>query len=431
MSNNVFTLGGGAGVGSYVVVFKDGVMSPETDLRTLRGAYESGEQIYFSIIDDETKDALVPASGWIGEDGKLNLVARDFDDNKTYSVALDGDQSAEAEVKDGIEAGGEPLGGGSVEIAGNSLVIPEQPAPEPVFVDPDTGTQYFHKQEFDLPSMFNMDNFGFHDLLTGEIVNSSTNPALRIGNGAPTQFYASLRLVTRSGLPPEITYELYDPDSAISQTQFTSRAFTLVDTQEEVTDNTKICLPTCSAYYGFLSEDGKTFISYYNLKSDGAPSYIDSVKQGNASIPLHSKDTRLPDATAADVGKVLAVNAQGELVLQTPSAPSGGTKLYKHTIAPTPTSEGGSYTGAPSIFIISTRSEKYLNTTQIAQDNGVVSCYGAFGNLNMLVRINTKLNTNEGYFNVIAFSVDSQTQAVSVAVTEYYKSSQDDTVTEL
>lgn len=114
MANSIFKDGGGAGIGSYVVVFKNGELAPETSLLKLRRAYEAGESIFFSVIDIETKDALVPASGWIDEEGKLHLVARDFDDAKTYSLVFDANPieseiDVHAEVKDGIDLAGEDI----------------------------------------------------------------------------------------------------------------------------------------------------------------------------------------------------------------------------------------------------------------------------------------------------------------------------------
>lgn len=105
---NIFKDGGGAGIGSFIVVFKNGRLADNTDPIKLRGAYEAGEQIYFSIIDDESKDALIPASGWIDESAKLHLIARDFDDDKTYGVEMEDKPIAaeiSVEVKDGIELG--------------------------------------------------------------------------------------------------------------------------------------------------------------------------------------------------------------------------------------------------------------------------------------------------------------------------------------
>lgn len=111
---NIFKDGGGAGIGSYVIVFKNGQMDPSTDVAKLRGAYESGDSIFVSVIDDETKDALVPASGWLDEENELHLVARDLDDGKTYTVLVGEDvtEPAEATVEDKIEINGEEIQAG-------------------------------------------------------------------------------------------------------------------------------------------------------------------------------------------------------------------------------------------------------------------------------------------------------------------------------
>ena len=221
------------------------------------------------------------------------------------------DRSQLEQFAEAVEAGDF---GGKVELAGNSLVIPEQerpPLPEPVItID---GVVYFHKHEFDVDELLTASVGTDFDLLSGETKEAYSYPGLIVNTpgpgGAPRVLFLSLDNAIAFGVTGSDYYAK----------NYTSRAFTVVDTQEEVTDNTKICLPTCSAYYGFLSEDGKTFISYYNLKAEEVPEYVDSIKQGNAVIPL--KDVRLPDATAADVGKVLGVDEEGELVLQ--PAPGG------------------------------------------------------------------------------------------------------------
>lgn len=104
--SNIFINGGGAGIGSYVVVFKNGVMDPTTNLRELRGAYDAGDSILFSIVEEGVSEALVPASGWVDEEAKLHLIARDFDDDKTYNIGLGLEaHEAEIEVKEGIDLG--------------------------------------------------------------------------------------------------------------------------------------------------------------------------------------------------------------------------------------------------------------------------------------------------------------------------------------
>ena len=46
---------------------------------------------------------------------------------------------------------------------------------------------------------------------------------------------------------------------------------------------------------------------------------------------VEAKDPRLPELTPEDVGKMLSVDEEGNYKLV--DAPSGGTKLYKHTVA--------------------------------------------------------------------------------------------------
>lgn len=121
---NIFKDGGGAGIGSFVVVFKNGVMAPNTDLIKLRGAYAAGDNIFFSIVDDQTEDALVQASGWIGEDKELHLIARDFDDSKTYGVVVsEGGAEVSQDVTEGIAIGDEGTIA-EIKIEGHTLVLP-------------------------------------------------------------------------------------------------------------------------------------------------------------------------------------------------------------------------------------------------------------------------------------------------------------------
>lgn len=114
MASSIFNAGGGAGIGSYVLVFKNGVLDPKTDFARLRGAYDSGDSIYLSLIGEGYDEALVPASGWVDEDDKLHLVARDFDDGKTYTIDLAiNAHEAEVEIKDGIEIDGTRIAEGA------------------------------------------------------------------------------------------------------------------------------------------------------------------------------------------------------------------------------------------------------------------------------------------------------------------------------
>ena len=106
MASSIFTRGGGAGIGSYVLVFVNGVLDRHTDMAKVRGAYDSGDNIFLSIIDEGTSEALVPASGWIDEQNRLHLVARDFDDDKTYKLLIgENAHEADVEIADGIDMG--------------------------------------------------------------------------------------------------------------------------------------------------------------------------------------------------------------------------------------------------------------------------------------------------------------------------------------
>lgn len=176
-----------------------------------------------------------------------------------------------------------PEDGGGVYLEGTSLVIPEQPAPEPVItID---GVAYFHKHEFDLEEM--PADGSMYDVLTGEQIHSG-----------------------RVGIMKTALMLNYSPSTMLNFSTYTSREFTVIDDISEFVDDTTILLPTCSAYYGFLSEDKKTFISYYNLKSDGAPEKVDSIKQGDATIPLAIS------SGSATEGQVLTADGDGNVAWQ-------------------------------------------------------------------------------------------------------------------
>lgn len=114
MASSIFNAGGGAGIGSYVIVFKDGILDPKTDFARLRGAYDSGDTIYLSLIGDGYGEALIPASGWVDENDELHLVARDFDDGETYTIDLAlNAHEATVDVYDGIEINGAKIAEGA------------------------------------------------------------------------------------------------------------------------------------------------------------------------------------------------------------------------------------------------------------------------------------------------------------------------------
>lgn len=222
------------------------------------------------------------------------------------------DDSQLTQFKNDVIAG--EYGGSSVELAGNSLVIAEQPAPESEPVITIDGVDYYHKYEFDLTAFGPADMFKKFNLLTGnQIIGEFNSACFDISSYGPNYPSGSLVAYLKNGKNvaySSIVSVIAKGSSVVATADYTSRAFTVVDTDYEVIDDSKINLPTCSAYYGFLSDDGKTFISYYNLKPGAdVPEYVDSIKQGNAVIPL--KDDRLPTAEQADAGKVLKVADAG------------------------------------------------------------------------------------------------------------------------
>lgn len=130
------------------------------------------------------------------------------------------------------------------------------------------GMDYYHKCEFDLTENAEITANSYFDLLNGEQItldqpwHNPTRSCLRLNPNGQDGWIAKLWLTSSKD------WILYYPGATQPYEEYASSAFTVVDTLEEVTDDTKICLPTCSAYYGFLSEDGKTFISYFNLKEE-------------------------------------------------------------------------------------------------------------------------------------------------------------------
>lgn len=101
----LFEVGGGAGIGSYIVVIQDGqLLNPNAE--KIRASYDNGENLYLSILDESTQEALLPLTGYVDNEGILHLAGRDFDDNKTYDLAINnGTQSIELNTVDGITMG--------------------------------------------------------------------------------------------------------------------------------------------------------------------------------------------------------------------------------------------------------------------------------------------------------------------------------------
>ena len=61
MKSRIFEIGGGAGIGSYVVVMKNGALVEPNPLR-IRQEFDAGNTLYLSIIDDTT----YMISMWVG-----------------------------------------------------------------------------------------------------------------------------------------------------------------------------------------------------------------------------------------------------------------------------------------------------------------------------------------------------------------------------
>lgn len=117
MVSKVFKTGGGAGIGSYVLVYKDHEILNLDPVR-IRQEFDAGNTLYLSILDDSTNEALMPITGYV-EDGTLYLSCRDFDDNKTYNILLTEDGGSKVELTDGVTIGNTTIpteSGGDIEL---------------------------------------------------------------------------------------------------------------------------------------------------------------------------------------------------------------------------------------------------------------------------------------------------------------------------
>ena len=105
MKSQIFTEGGGAGIGSYVIVLKNGNLV-NASAEKIRWSYDSGENLFLSILDESTEEALLPLTGYVDNEGKLHLSGRDFDDNKTYEITVENEhQTVAFEEKEGVTIG--------------------------------------------------------------------------------------------------------------------------------------------------------------------------------------------------------------------------------------------------------------------------------------------------------------------------------------
>lgn len=120
MKAQIFTQGGGAGIGSYVLVWdNEDLLNPSAE--KIRWSYDSGENLYLSIIDDVTEEALLPLTGFVDNEDILHLVGRDFDDAVTYEFLIGANNESIIVNKiDGITLGDtviDPSGGIELDYA--------------------------------------------------------------------------------------------------------------------------------------------------------------------------------------------------------------------------------------------------------------------------------------------------------------------------
>lgn len=135
----------------------------------------------------------------------------------------------------------------------------EQGPVGPVPVITIDGVDYYHKCEFDLEAIASETEFYQYDLLTGE-AKQNISPCLDVYLDDDNTKTISLKQNSFGAPVRKILYPT---------TEYQSMAFVIIDEQTvPMIESNQIVLPTCSAYYGFLSEDGKTFISYFNLKEE-------------------------------------------------------------------------------------------------------------------------------------------------------------------
>ena len=104
MKSKIFENGGGAGIGSYVIVCRDHEIVDANPAR-IRQEFDAGNTLYLSLIDDSTDECLMPLTGYV-EDGILYLTCRDFDDNKQYAISIHAETNYyKVEISNGISIG--------------------------------------------------------------------------------------------------------------------------------------------------------------------------------------------------------------------------------------------------------------------------------------------------------------------------------------
>lgn len=210
------------------------------------------------------------------------------------------DDSQLTQFKNDVIAG--EYGGSSVELDGNSLVIPEQEGPQPVItID---GVGYFHQIDTAQLDPSNQ----YYDM--------EGNPLSEQPSSYPYIYHKNLGgayvwVVISSGFSGSGRRQsVCISDSSSYGNPIHDGAVTI---QFGITDDTLSSEYFVNAYVQ-PNSDGINGTFYFTLVSDSeAPEYIDTIKQGNAVIPL--KDSRIPDSVDADIGKVVKVGANGSYEL--------------------------------------------------------------------------------------------------------------------
>ena len=165
MISQIFKQGGGAGIGSRVIVIKDGELQ-NVRAEIIRGSYDNGENLYLSIIDDSTEEALLPLTGYVDNEGVLHLSGRDFDDNKTYEFTIDNrDQSISLEEVEGVTIGETTI---PTEGGGGDVDVPGQQATTTVIVDPTTNINHRSLSSYSATLTSGAGYWYYHILRNGE-----------------------------------------------------------------------------------------------------------------------------------------------------------------------------------------------------------------------------------------------------------------------
>ena len=190
----------------------------------------------------------------------------------------------------GIDSDGKMVKGKPIRVTDGVLKVNKIDNIVPVIII-DT-VKYYHKREFDLTAIAQAHQTGINtyiNIITGESLTQNEYPQLRcidiLGSSA------AIMLHPNGAMGSSFTVKAGSGFSV----NYTSRSFTLVDSAAAADNNTKMYLPGLTAYYGFLSQDGKTFISYYSLETDVEAREVTSVSDGTTTLPV--RDSRVDSLT--------------------------------------------------------------------------------------------------------------------------------------